>query len=909
MEDAINGFFNSDDSSVTRARDGIIRRFSQGAADPLWHAKHFCRQLISENPLRINTITHGAFWATMEDHVVAFLRQQDGDNGDYHVLVNQGERVYRMYHLQALIAVIFTILDPRLISRLVSVYNFPEHILIAFLKRSEMRELFFQKFAHLCEDRLDIYAFYNRGLITHDVLHDTLDEYNDENGGSCYITPPPEIDTEKMDAEGDPSSIDVLLMALPERTSRSEFCVPTKVSIESMLVCYGYLWKSISLVVDAIQYQFKSVHGQSCVCYTKVLNMRVLLPLLRSFVEQSFDPLTLAKPVAKLLFEVAPSLGEVLSSTAEKIAAYLRGDPPCSELETYIFESKTQSNSIHDSLAFITKDRPNWALCTVTELPVHALLLRLDSEFLFSRTASHLRQFLSNKPRRQYIAYRMPDGCSTIDVELTLKRVRECFAEEFNALRDMHVLRTISGVFVVCLPGTMTLYRTLMMYLQFSSCASVRIETGQVPHSFALLRNFVMHANIESGTIHQAATLSLIGFLILCIETFGYRLCIKSEKDFVDMMHAPSDKFAFAIYRHLPKLCEILARYCTDLEEKATILYGFCRKTFRRECDTDELNTFLYKIKNRINDDHPYEKLSNDVYASYYKKRKLTGRIDIARHTNNTNYVGLYELLLGSEEFSDEEIVRYTTAFSKNICKTKGTRTHTSTSKRMSARPLSKQYIEDPQSAGQKLQSSAKEFWERSSFEAFVETAVDEMSKDTCVEQTTLWEALDNDVFSSHYENSRYGHTFRGLSDRNTGEQIPAAKITALCDLLVSFEHRAYGISGATESLTYAIQCWLYDRKPLLVPLSSEPEIFFENSFFLSVHANWPLSRNDSLDRICSSTDLPLNNTVNIIEHIVDDTSRWQPSNVTTQSVGGDFSYIQCITAFQNSLKTDAKDS
>lgn len=908
MEDAITGFFNSDDSSITRARDGIIRRFSQGSADPVWHAKHFCRQLIGENPLRINTITHGAFWATMEDHVISLLRQQNGDNGDYHVLVNQGERVYRMYYLHALIAVIFTILDQRLINRLVSVYNFPEHILIAFLKRSEMRELFFQKFAHLCEDRLDIYSFYNRGLITHDVLHDTLDEYNDENGGSCYITPPPEIDTEKMNTESDPSSIDVSKMVLLERKPRSEFCVPTKVGLESMLVFYGYLWKSVRLVVDAIQYQFKSVHGKSCVCHEKILNMRVLLPLLRSFVEQSFDSRTLAKPVAKLLFEVAPSLGEVLSNTAEKISAYLSGEPPCPELENHIFESKSQSNRIHDSLEFITKDKPRWVLCTVTELPVQALLLRLDSEFLFARTSAHLRQFLSNKPRRKYIAYRMPDGCSTIDVELSLMRIQACFAEEFSSLRDMHVLRTISGVFVVCLPGTMTLYRTLMMYFQFSGNTSFHIDTARIPHSFALLRNYIMHANIESVTIHKAATLSLVGFLLLCLETMGYRLFTSSETEFVDMMHAPSDTFSFAIYRHLPKLCEILARQCPSIEDQAMILYGFCRKTFRRACDSEELNGFLYKIKNRIDDDHPHKKLATEVYTSY-SRRKLKGLTNISRRKTNATYVSLYELLLASEEFSEEEIVRYCTVFAKNIGKPTSKFISTAVSKRMSMRPLLKQYVDDPHSTSQKLQSSAMEFWERNSFECFGESAVDEMSRDTCVEQSTVLEVLDTDMFYSHYENSRYGHTFNGISNRNSEGQITTAEITALCDMLLRFEHRAYGISGTKDSATSTVQCWIYDRKPLLMPLSFEPEIFFENSFFLSVHSNWPLSRNDSLDRICSSADLPLNNDINIIEHLVDDTSRWQPSSATTQSVGGNFSYIQCITAFQSSIKADTKVS
>jgi hypothetical protein len=905
MEYAISNFFGSGDHIVCKMREWLVSRFQESVADPQWHAQNFCRQLIAVNPLHIDAALHGGFWSTMHDRNREVSKGYPEDSGDYYVIVNGGEMLLRMTHSQALIVVLSTILSPLLRQRLLSVYNFPEHVLLAFLKRKEMRDMFFRNFAPCCEDRLDIYAYYNRGLITHEMLYSTLDEYNDEDGENCYITPPPEAqEIEPMEVDGAP--LDIAKLVLPERVVQEEFVLPKENYIKSMLGFYTYLWSEVAKVVDAVQYQYKLAHGKNCKCHQKILDMRVLFPVLRAFVEQSLDSRTLARMPTRAFFSVAPVLAEKIELVATHISQHLRGAPTPPELDINLYNNARYSDTIKDLMQEQLGKRDHWSACTLTEIPLPLLLSQLDADYLFAGVIPRLRQFLANKPRELYIAYLLPKEVSLYDLRNTLHQITERFGRGFPSVNDIFPLRSLKGVYMVSRPASLTVLRCLMVSYRLMGATPARDEgfSLQLPQSYAALRNYLMCANENSTEINQAALYSLVSMILLYTSPAyqANRPGNSAHWTSLDSVSQPADGLSFSTYRHLPRVCEVLTSQNASIETQCQVLRGFVvrPRTGRRSCDAGTLRTFLYKIEQEILPDSPFFTLSRNL-CSAYKSKDITGEVCISRRTTDErNYPAMYELLLATDCFMDDEVLDYLKAFSGQ---SPGKALGGNRSTRIS---FSADYIANPAGYAKKYTEAVKEFWPRSEFSNHVDSLAETFQRGVCNEQREVTEGLDFNTTKKHYEVSRFGHTFHTVHENDSLPVLQTEAKVSLIRLVVDFEHRFHGADDSPHVDPKQLLGWIHEEEPLCMPLSLQPAIYFENCFFVLVGRTWPLVSDDSLDSLASNEDLPSNNIRNMLDHVVENTDHWRPSLQATASVGGSAGYVLCMQTFQKTLALDS---
>jgi len=899
MEYAISNFFSSGDPIVCKMRDWLVARFQGTGADPDWHAQNFCRQLIAVNPLHIDSALHGGFWSTMHDRNREISKGYADDMGEYRIIVNGGELFFRMTHSQALVVILSTILNPQLRQRLLSVYNFPEHILLAFLKRKEMRDMFFRNFASRCEDRLDIYAYYSRGLITHEMLYSTLDEYNDEDGENCFVTPPPEVqEVDPMEVDNAP--LNVNLLALPERSVQEEYVLPNESYTKSMLGFYTYLWTEVAKIVDAVQYQYKMAHGKNCKCHQKILDMRVLFPTLRAFVEQSLDTRTLARSPTRTFFNMVPVLLEKIELVADHISQHLRGAPTPPELDMHLYSNSRYSEDIKARMQEQLGERDHWSACTLTEIPLPLLLSQLDADYLFAGTIPRLRQFLADKPRELYIAYLLPNEVSLYDLRNTLHQITERFGDSFPSVNDIFPLRCFRGVYMVSQPASMTVLRCLMISYRLLSAKPIQDEgfALQIPQSYAALRNYLMCANEKSTEINQAALYSLIA-LTLLYTSGGYKTGRPSKSSYLpllDNVSLPTGGLAFDTYRHLPRVCEILASQNASMKTCCQVLRGFgIRDGARRFCDAGKLRTFIHKLGQLIPADSQFFTLARNLCAAY-KSKDITGEICISRRTTpERNFPAMYELLLATDYFMDDEVLDYLKVFSgQGVCKWRD---------RGSARMMfSADYNADPVGYAAKYAEAVKEFWPRSEFSSHVDDLIQSLDRNVCVEQHTVTEGLDLDTMRKHYEISRFGHTFHVTREADSQSIMKTPSTKALIKLVVNLEHRFHGSADIPPVDPAQLLGWINEEEPLCLPLSLQPAIYFENSFFVYVGRTWPLVSDDSLDSLSSNEDLPANNIRNMLDHVVENTGRWEPSLRVTASVGGSAGYTACVQAFQKTL-------
>ena len=903
MEHAISDFFTSGDAIVCKMRDWLTSRFQESVADPYWHAQNFCRQLIAVNPLHIDSAVHGGFWATMSDCNREVSKGYPEDTGDYYIIINGGELFYRMTHSQALIVTLSTILNPSLRKRILSVYNFPEHILLAFLKRKEMREMFFRNFASLCEDQLDIYTYYNRGLITHEILYNTLDEYNDEDGENCFITPPPEVqDIEPMEIDSVP--FDICRLNLPTRAILDEFVLPNENYIQSMLAFYSYLWTEVAKIVDTVQYEYKLLHGKNCRCHKKILDMRVLFPILRAFVEQSLDDRTLARSPARTFFQTTPALLEKIELVANHISQHLRGAPTPPELDMYMYSNSQYSVDVRKNMQETLSKRDHWSACTLTEIPLPILLEQLDADYLFAGTIPRLRQFLANKPREHYIAYLLPKEVSLYDLRSTLHQITNKFGEDFPAVNDVFPMRCLGGVYMVSRPASMTVLRCLMISYRIMNTSPTYDEgfALQIPQSYVVLRNYLMCANENSLEVHNASLYTLVSLLLLYTSP-GYQSKRRSPSAYsalLDSISMPRKGLSFEVYRHLPKVCAVLESQNSDNATRCQVLRGFINRSGRRICDAGALRTFIHKLSQNIGDGSKFAPLSK-TFCSAYKTKNITGSITISRRTaDEHNFPAIYELLLATDFFEDVEVLDYLKAFSGQSSDSPTSSGYWRTNMTFSA-----DYTANPVGYNDECVKAVREFWPRSEFSEHVEKHIESLQRSVCSEQRAIFENLKPNIVNKHYEVSRFGHTFHAVREPDNMPVMQSYAKKSLINLVVNFEHSFHGSADMESVKPLKVLRWIHEEEPLCLPLSLQPAIYFENCFFVHIGRSWPLVSDESLDSLSSNEDLPSNNIRNMLDHVVENTGRWLPSLRATESVGGSASYTLCMKAFQKTLVCD----
>jgi hypothetical protein len=903
MENAISCFFANSEENHVNACAWLTRLFSTSNVDAEWHVKNFCRQLLATNPLRINSTQHGPFWDMFNTCTSKAINSYDeeishSEGRDYVVFLNDGEIVQKLKYVDALVAIIFTLRSNALTRTIISVYNIPEHIMLAMLKRKEPRRMFFERFASKCEDQVDIYVFYNRGLITNDVLHDTLEEYTDENGQHCFVTPPPE-ENESMEVDSEIIPTKVLKQNLPARPRRVELHCPNKMGIQYTLAFYTYLWSEVSKTVESVQYQCKQLHGVECKCQMKLLNMRVLLPLLSAYVEQSLDLRTLVRPDVRTFFAISEPLHDVFELVSKHISQYLSGAPACPQLDMFIHNHTIQANDMEQNAKRLWDGSARSVFtCRIAELPLEMLLRELDSEYLFATALPKLRGFLAKQDRDNYIAYQMPQEVGLFDVSATLGIVCEKFGSTFPALRNICPVWAKSGVYVVCKPGVMNILRCLMLSERIVEAtgrsSGRRNYCLELPQSSLVLRNCLMHANSFSQENASAANLSLA---ILLDHYMGGRRTIGSPI-FID--GHPNNSAILNLYKYIPWVCHILECKCETEAEWVACLSAFLNQTLRHVCEISVLRHCLLKLQNRIPDESPHRRVVDKLTKAYRLKRasKSSSGEDIGmsrRKDPDINHTSFYTLLLTTGVFDSSEIVEYLRAFrlefpSQSLLGKSG----------KPAVKYPKLYVENTEKFDKRSHDAICEYWERQSFVDNAMQHYQQLEAQMCPVQLSNVPPLEHRVFESHYEVSRFGHTFKRVqSEDEVCMQHSVEEIRSVCALLSRLEAQHHGKdSSYTE---YNIFDIIYADKPLCMPLSLSPDIYFENSFFVYIGAEWPLPYNPSVDILTNSGDLPLSTKRNLLDYAAENCGGWKVSSRLTS--GANTRYTDCVVAIQNAHK------
>ena len=887
MEPGIREFIDSPDPFVAKTFEWLGKIFQSSTADSAWHAQNFCRQLIAENPLHISSSRHAPFWTTLEEMHSKLEMGMEAGTGDYYINVNKGELVLRMPHFFGIVVLLQTILSPLLKRRLVSVYNFPEPVLLAFIKRRETRDVFFRHFASLCEDRLDIYSYYDRGLISHDILHSTLDDLNDEGGAALYITPPPEFDTAKPEKQTGALKLDAIV--LPERTQLSLACALNGPFLNNTLAFYSYLWSRVSPMADAIRRKFETAHGRNCRCHRSVLSMRTLLPLLRAFVEQSIDSRTLVRRPAQLLMTIVPELFAVIDETAQNISRYLNGASPVPELE-----QRLQSNRHAEMLASLGVRR-HWMLCRISEVPLALLLCQLDAEYLVGAAVPQLRQFLANKPRELYVAYRMPDSASLYDLRMTLATLDGRFSAGFPSVRDVFSVRCSSGVYLVSKPGSMTVLRCLMLALRITAPALPGSEL-QLPQSYALLRNYLMRSNSNDAEVQKAACYALV---LAILRYTGGALKQQTISQLDTHFNSPAAERFVQIYQFLPKLVHTVMQSSLTKQEKYQAIRGFARGTAReRICTAGVLTNFFAILERSLEIDSNEWTMFTELRGLFSRHSRGDGIEGVrwtGRRKQSLSLLTCYTLLLSSGAFTGADIAHFAFEFSRESNYKDAKISNVNMIKFASS------YEKNMQASISTVTERAREFWLRDSFAIHSKACADTLKGLNCDAHRSLDDAELDAAIGRHYESSRHGHTF-GV---RAGAASTPEEILGFARFLLEHENAMSKHSAALEPAPSAlVMHWIYESIPYCMPLSLEPEIYFEDCFFLNVDSNWPRSQDSSMDCIVSADDLPCNNIFNLLDHAVENPSRWMPSTAVTDTQDNKFTYAECLEAVSKSLKT-----
>jgi hypothetical protein len=845
MENAVLQLFNTSDPLLCEARDRLLEDFSGLPAwefDQLWHARNFCRQLLSVNPLRLKTSQNAAFWAVFETEYNSVVSDICDERYDFIVDINAGECIHRMSYTGALAAMLRTLQRPALVRKMSSVYNLPEHIILAYIKSPVLRKKFFNNYVYVCEDRIDIYSYYNRGLLDNGTLSEVLEVLEEEQ--DYFVTPRPELAEEERP--------DNRKFKLSERALRRDFVPETVVNISDMLGFYTYLWTEVGKTVDSVTKSFSTKHSQNCRCIGQVLDMRTLFPLLRAMVEQSIDLRTLARPAFRQLCINAEPLLRCMGNVASNITAYLRGEPAHYELEPYLSCNQLRPERLVERIESSYTDCNHWLLVETFACPIEYLLAELDQHYLLV-TGAWLRQFLATRERYRYLAYRLPRETTLFYLQTTIARLRKAYANEFPELEELYPLRTATDIYLVAQPAALHIMRCLMLGYLSTLQSSPQVAVVDLPQSYIALRNYFVQTSLGEHGSRNAATCCLVQMLVIFLGV--NRAGTNTFR--VDGIAMPSDGHLFAIYTRLPQLVAFLSQSSFSDHARKVVLSNFLMQKRRRVCNAGSIKVLLHSLSNQMDPLHPHYSTVESMYARHRKSKKIQETIVIKPLLKSGECIVaiLTELILDSTLFSQREIQQHLLALygDERILKKNS---------------KNKYSMHTPQNMPARLNRCAELFLSSEQYFQRL-NRLSEKQLQTCVEQRKVDCPLAS--VDATYVQLRASSTYRIPSKEFA---VPQCYVAEFCSFVLELECEWRNLAQP-ENLQQIIMQSIYTDEAVVLPYTRDCKFFFELSLPICLDSSNPPLLEDTMERIRGGKEPACNSLRNMLEHLADAPGRW----------------------------------
>jgi len=465
MEDAVESFLNGS-SEMHRKLQTVLRRHTSPRG-PDYQLRHFCRQLVSQNPLRLDTSVHGAFW----DVYLQVSMGMENPYGNFRIDVNNNERLLRTDHADALLCILVTLLSDTFTQRLTSCRGLPQHILIAFLRQDGFRALLMDRVLMSCEDRINLHELRATNAIGVELYDDLMDSVFVDRFDSPYDTPEPELEWH-ADAQMD---ADVPLPELPTRRPSNSFTLEfPHERVAELATLYQRLSAGVAQVRDRVETELRERHGAQCRCVHHVYDTRALYSLAHALVTQSVDAKTLGKPQFQALLNTAPSLWEAVIPTVDTYRRYRVNVT----FEEQFTREVLARQMVTDRMITSVRARYSKGHSTIVSIgccAVAVLLAELEAQYLSVYQGAKLRAFFAGRSRDQFVAFSFSKDISCYALLTALEALRSEFGATWPELFDYCVVSNQISTYCVIRPVHMSCLRLLACITADAKTASIML--------------------------------------------------------------------------------------------------------------------------------------------------------------------------------------------------------------------------------------------------------------------------------------------------------------------------------------------------------------------------------------------------------------------------------------------------
>jgi hypothetical protein len=540
MELAIQLFFVSNGPEKIRLEQVIGK---EKGVKVEWHAEDVCRRLIHK-PLHIDSKQHSLFWDNLRSGLsLGRVRVQ----ALACVIIDNMETML-VSHYDVLVTMMEVLLDEEFYSQLDSLRELPLFILKILVSKQGLRRFVFKNLSESCRAEIDTDDLRRKSELGFELYINTVDDLFEFREFESNDTPSPSIEGRYERPLKRPKQPDEwyeaeeFLKFFPVRRGcdpRSSVISFSADSIATLLSAYSMLWTDLN--------RLRSTGD-------KTADMKSAFPMMLAFMAEDLDQQTLGR--ARGYFAGDQDILETVQISAQRLRSFLVGgdiiDPRFAEGRSVYGNRAQLLYEIHCSR--FENDRVNraslynareWSLQHVTVVPVLHFLKQLDAAAMIAGRSLRVREFLHEKDRLEYFAYRFPQGVSLFAVESSLAALCNWW--------DIPMLNNTAYVVVPAENDQVAIVTTpsVMLCMRMISITRAFVAGIVEPTSFwrFCVRNLVHLPPKNCPELHDIA-------LFCTTAAVGYKLV---NGHVFKSLATPGNPL-FAVYRFLPAFCRYYRR-------------------------------------------------------------------------------------------------------------------------------------------------------------------------------------------------------------------------------------------------------------------------------------------------------------------------------------------------------------
>jgi len=175
IEAAVDTFLQHEDSEIQRCTNNLIEIFPDCLLEKKWHLKDFCMAILEIGVLKINKKQRG-LWNIIRNQIGNAIKEE----GDFIFCLTDTDELFRYSYTLTLYSLITTILNPGWHCILTHPDEIPEQLLVVLLSKKGTRNYLYETICVNCCSRIDAYNLYfTKRLISfstyRNIISDTYD--------------------------------------------------------------------------------------------------------------------------------------------------------------------------------------------------------------------------------------------------------------------------------------------------------------------------------------------------------------------------------------------------------------------------------------------------------------------------------------------------------------------------------------------------------------------------------------------------------------------------------------------------------------------------------------------------------------------------------------------------------------